>query len=166
MDIQSAAAQLVNALGNNPALVSQFAQHPYSTTAKVTGTDEHISQKDMSRIVTQVAAQASGQQLGTSDTKSLASALMGQSGGSVHQLANTLFGGGAQQAGAESGGAGGFDLSGVLGALGGSQGSQTSGGPSMAEIAAKSIAGGLAARGMAALITGAMTAGKKDGTAK
>ena len=163
MDIQSAAAQLVNALGNNPALVSQFAQHPYSTTAKVTGTDEHISQKDMSRIVTQVAAQASGQQLGTSDTKSLASALMGQSGGSVHQLANTLFGGSAQQTGA---GSGGFDLSGVLGALGGGQGSQTSGGPSMAEIAAKSIAGGLAARGMATLITGAMTAGKKDGTAK
>ena len=163
MDVQSAAAQLVSALGSNPDLLSQFAQHPYSTTAQVTGTDETISKKDMSRILTQVASQASGQQLGTSDTKSLASALMGQSGGSVHQLANTLFGGSAQQAGA---GASGFNLSGVLGALGGSQGSQTSGGPSMAEIAAKSIAGGLAARGMAALITGAMTAGKKDGTAK
>jgi hypothetical protein len=36
----------------------------------------------------------------------------------------------------------------------------------MAEIAAKSIAGGLAARGMAALITGAMAAGKKNGAGK
>ena len=164
MDVQSAASQLIKALGSNPDLVSQFAQHPYSTTAKVTGTDERISQKDMSRIITQVAAQANGQQLGTGDTKSLASALMGQSGNSVHQLAGALFGGGAQQAGA--GNAGGFDLSGVLGALGGTQGTQPSGAPSMAEIAAKSIAGGLAARGMAALITGAMAAGKKNGAGK
>ena len=60
MDVQSAASQLVKALGSNPDMLSQFAQHPYSTTAKVTGTDETISQKDMSRIITQVAAQASG----------------------------------------------------------------------------------------------------------
>jgi hypothetical protein len=160
MDIQSAAAQLVKALGSNPELVSQFAQHPYSTTAQVTGTDETISQKDMSRILTQVAAQASGQKLDTGGTKDLASALMGQSGGSVHGLANALFGGAAQQAGP----GGGFDLGSVLGALGGSP-SGSAGAPSMAEIAAKSIAGGLAARGMAALITGAMT-GKKDSAGK
>ena len=157
MDVQAAASQLIKALGSNPDMLSQFAEHPYSTTAKVTGTNENISQKDMSRILTQVAAQASGQQLGTSDTKNLASALMGQNGGSVHQLAGALFGGAAQQAGP----GGGFDLSSVLGALGGGQAS-ASGAPSMAEIAAKSIAGGLAARGMAALITGAMGAAKKD----
>ena len=157
MDVQSAAAQLISALGSNPDLVSQFAQHPYSTTASVTGTDERISQKDMSRIITQVAAQASGQQLGAGDTKDLASALMSQSGGSVHGLASALFGGGS---GAQSQGAGGLDLGGILGALGGGSASG-SGAPSMTEITAKSIAGGLAARGMAALITGAMGAGKK-----
>ena len=162
MDVQSAATQLMAALGSNPELVSQFAQHPYSTTAQVTGSNEHISQKDMSRIVTQVAAQASGQQLGTGDTKSLASALMGQSGDSVHQLASALFGSAAQAP--DEGG--GFDLSTVLGALGGGAGTQTSAGPSMAEIAAKSIAGGLAARGMAALITGAMGTAKKDQAGK
>lgn len=160
MDVQSAASQLIKALGNNPDLVSQFAQHPYSTTAKVTGTDETISQKDMSRILTQVAAQASGQELDKGGTKDLASALMSQSGGSVHQLASTLFGG-AQQ---PTGSAGGLDLGSVLGALGG--GSSSSSGPSMAEIAAKSIAGGLAARGMAALITGALTGGKGNAAGK
>lgn len=148
MDVQSAAAQLVNYLGSDPSKIAQFAQHPYSTTAKVTGTDETISQKDMSRVLTQVAAQTNGQTLGTSDTKSLASALMGQSGGSVHALANALFGGAASQPAAT-----------------GAQ-KPASAGPSMAEIAAKSIAGGLAARGMAALITGAMGAGsgQKPGT--
>lgn len=156
MDVQSVAAQLISALGSNPELVSQFAKHPYSTTASVTGTDERISQKDMSRIITQVAAQANGQKLGTSDTKDLASALMSQSGGSVHGLASALFG---NASGAQAQGAGGLDLGGVLGALGGGSGS--SGAPSMAEIAAKSIVGGLAARGMAALITGAMGSAKK-----
>ena len=161
MDISSAASQLISALGSNPDLVAQFAQHPYSTTAQVTGTDERISQKDMSRIITQVASRATGQKLGTSDTKDLASALMSQNGGSVHALASALFGGGSNT----SGNAGGFDLSGVLGSLSGA-GAGNNGAPSMAEIAAKSIAGGLAARGLAALITGAMGAGKKDASAK
>ena len=160
MDVQSAAAQLVSALGSNPDLLSQFAQHPYSTTAQVTGTDETISKKDMSRILTQVASQASGQQLDAGGTKDLTSALLGQTGGSVHGLASALFGSAAQQAGP----GGGFDLGNVLGALGGGS-SSSSGAPSMAEIAAKSIAGGLAARGMAALITGALGA-KKDGAGK
>lgn len=163
MDIQSAAAKLVSALAGNPELVSQFAQHPYSTTASVTGTDETISQKDMSRIITQVAAQASGQQLGTSDTKDLASALMGQSGGSVHALANALFGGAATGSQTTGNAAGGIDLSSVLGALGGgSSNTGSSAGPSMAEIAAKSIAGGLAARGLAALITSGMNAARQN----
>ena len=41
-------------------------------------------------------------------------------------------------------------------------GSGNSGAPSMAEIVARSIAGGLAARGMASLITGALGANKKN----
>ena len=160
MDIQSAASQLIAALGQNPELVSPFAQHPYSTTAKVTGTDETISQKDMSRIVTQVAAQASGAELDTAGTKSLASALMSQSGGSVHSLASALFGGGSQDA-SSGASAGGFDLSSILGSLSAGT-TATNGGPSMAEIAAKSIVGGLAARGMASLLTGALGLNKKS----
>lgn len=159
MDIQSVAGQLMNALGSNPELVSQLAEHPYSTTAKVTGSDETISQKDMSRVLASVAAQASGQQLGTSDTKDLASALMSQSGGSVHSLASTLFGGGAQATSGASNN-GGFDMGSLLSSLSG--GSNTAGAPSMAEIAAKSIAGAVAARGLAALITGAMNNANKQ----
>ena len=91
MDIQQVAAQLISYLGSDPDKIAQFAQHPYSTTAKVAGTDETISQKDMSRVVAQVAAQSSGQELGTDATKSLASALLGESGGSVHALTSALF---------------------------------------------------------------------------
>ena len=162
MDVQSAASQLVKALGSNPDMLSQFAKHPYSTTAKVTGTNETISKKDMSRILTQVAAQASGQKLDAGGNKYLTSALLGQNGGSVHVLANALFGGAAQQAGP----GGGFDLGSVLGSLTGGGSSNNSAGPSMAEIAAKSIAGGLAAPGMAALPTGALTGGKGNAAGK
>ena len=135
MDIQSAAAQLVSALASNPGLVSQFAQHPYSTTASVTGSDERISKADMSQVLAQVAAQVSGQQLGASDTANAASQMLDQTGGSVHSLASALFGG------ATSGSAGA---------------------PSTAEILAKSVAGALAARGMAALLTTALGTNKKN----
>lgn len=175
MDFQSVATQLISALAANPELITQFSQHPYSTTAQLTGTDETISQKDMSRVLTQIAAQAAGQSLGTADTKSIASALLGQSGGSVHELASMLFGGQTQQtASASSGAAAGFDLNSLLGVLGGmatssaqtsnanaAQGTQATG-PSMTEIAVKSIAGAVAARGLASLITGAMSQGQQQ----
>jgi len=197
VDITSAASQLMGALGNNPDLLSQFAAHPYSTTAQVTGTNETISQKDMSRIIAQLAGQATGQNLGTNDTKDLAAALLGQSGGSVHNLASMLFGGATSPAAAPqattaastsakptsgkkkrttsstsaqaaaapaaapaAANAGGFDLTSLLGSLSG--GSSNSGAPSMAEIVARSIAGGVAARGMASLITSALGANKKN----
>ena len=162
MDVSAAVSQLFSALSGNPALATQFAEHPYSTTAQVTGTQEDISQKDMSRIVTQLAAQAGGTQLDAGATKDLASALLGQSGGSVHTLASALFGGAAAQAsgaseasGAQASNAaiGGFDLSGILGMLT----EKPSGADSLAEIAAKSIAGGVASRGLAALFTGALS---------
>ena len=135
MDIQAVASQLMGFLGDNPDLIKQFVEHPYSTTAQATGTDERISQSDMSQIVTQVAAESTGQTLNIGDLSGIASTLLGQNGGSVHSLTSALFGG-AANAGAN-------------------------GGPSMADIAAKSILGGVAARGMASLITGAFGANKK-----
>lgn len=127
MDVQSVASQLIGFLGDNPNLISQFVAHPYSTTAEATGTDETISKDDMSQIVTQVAAQSMGQSLGVGDISGIASTLLGQNGGSVHALTSSLFGG-----------ANSDDFA------------------SMAELAAKSALGGLAARGAASLITGAL----------
>ena len=138
MDIQAAATQLIDYLGKNPDLVAQFAKHPYSTTATATGTDEKISKDDMSQIMTQVAAQSSGQKLGANDIASAATSLLGQSGGSVHALAGSLFGG----------------------ATSGST-TSSSAAPSMADILAKSVIGGVAARGMASIITGALGTNKK-----
>ncbi len=126
MDIQAAASQLMGFLSENPDLVSQFVQHPYSTTAEATGSDATISKDDMSQIVTQVAAQTTGQSISASDVSGIASTLLGQNGGSVHALTSTLFGGASG------------DVS------------------SMAEVAIKSALGAVVARGAADLLTGAL----------
>ncbi len=126
MDIQAVASQLMGFLSENPELVSQFVQHPYSTTAEATGSDATISKDDMSQIVTQVAAQTTGQNISSSDVSGIASTLLGQNGGSVHALTSALFGGAS---------------------------GDTS---SMAEVAIKSALGGVIARGTAELLTNAL----------
>lgn len=97
MDIQNAAKQLVNYLGQNPALITQFIEHPYSTTAKATGTDAEISKKDMSQIVTAAAALSNNQKLDMGQVAAISSALLGQNNDSVHSLTSMLFGGGTTQ---------------------------------------------------------------------
>ena len=154
MDVQAMASQLMGFLGDNPNLISQFASHPYSTTAQATHTQDTISKDDMSQILAQVAAQTTGQSFGQADIASIASNLLGQNGGSIHALANSLFGGAAaSNASAASAPAG----------------NASAGNPkpsndiaSMAQIAINSAIGGVAARGMAELIAGALGANKKQ----
>lgn len=115
MDIQQVATQLINFLGKNPELITQFIEHPYSTTAQATGSDAEISKTDMSQVVTAAAAMANNQPLPTSDVTNIASALLGQNNNSVHSLTSMLFGGGntaqaTQQAQAQTTSAGTLDL--------------------------------------------------------
>lgn len=132
MDIQSVASQLMGYLGNNPDLIGQFVQHPYSTTAAAAGTDETISKTDMSQIVTQMMAQTTGQNVAQGDIAGIASTLLGQNGGSVHALTNSIFGGASSS----------DDMA------------------SMAEIAIKSALGGVVAKGAGDLLAGIL-GGKK-----
>ncbi len=115
MDIQQTATQLINFLGKNPQLITQFIQHPYSTTAQATGSDAEISKTDMSQVVTAAAAMANNQPLPANDVANIASALLGQNNNSVHSLTSMLFGGGntaqaTQQAQAQTTSAGTLDL--------------------------------------------------------
>ena len=115
MDIQSVATQLIGFLGQNPQLIQQFIQHPYSTTAQATGSDATISREDMSQVVTAAAALSNNQQLPANDVANIASALLEQNNNSVHSLTSMLFGGGntqqaTQQAQAQTTSAGTLDL--------------------------------------------------------
>ena len=96
MDILKVASQLLDFLGNDPSLITQFIEHPYSTTAQAIGTEDEISKTDMSQVATAAAALSSNQTLDLGDIANIASALMGQNNNSVHSLTNMLFGGGTQ----------------------------------------------------------------------
>ena len=94
MDITKVAKQLLSFLGQNPQLITQFIQHPYSTTAQATGSDTQISKVDMSQILTTAAALSNNQTLPASDVANISSALLGQNNNSIHSMASMLFGGG------------------------------------------------------------------------
>ena len=94
MDITKVAKQLLAFLGQNPQLITQFIEHPYSTTAQATGSDTLPSKIDMSQILTTAAALSNNQQLPQNDVANISSALLGQNNNSIHSMASMLFGGG------------------------------------------------------------------------
>ena len=141
MDAQAVAAQLISALGENPELLSQFVEHPYSTTAQAAGTEAQISKSDMSKVLTQVAAQACGQKISSSETDKAADLLLGKSGGSIHTLAKTLFGDVSAQPASATG----------------------QNGTSVAEILAKSVMAAAAAHGVSTLLSGFLGSKKGEG---
>ena len=86
------ASTLIKFLASNPELITQFLNHPYSTTQQATGASQQLSQTDMSEVVTAAAAMSTGQNVDMSNLAGVASTLLAQNGGSVHQLTNALFG--------------------------------------------------------------------------
>lgn len=96
MDILSIASQLMGATSQDTSLLSQFLEHPYSTTQQVTGADEMLNKTDMSQVLTALAAMTGGQQkadtLDTNSIATLASTLLGKNDNSIHGLTNMLFG--------------------------------------------------------------------------
>ncbi len=96
------ASQLIGFLGSNPQLITQFLDHPYSTVQQATGSEVQLSQSDMSEVVTAAAAMSTGQSIDFGNLASVASALLGQNGNSVHQLTNALFGTSQQAATVQS----------------------------------------------------------------
>ena len=96
MDMLGIAQQLMGATSQNPTLLGQFLDHPYSTTQQVTGASQQLDKTDMSQVLTALAAMTGGQQkpeqLDSNSIANLASQLLGQSNNSVHGLTNMLFG--------------------------------------------------------------------------
>jgi hypothetical protein len=86
------ASTLIQFLASNPELITQFLNHPYSTTQQATGASQQLSQTDMSEVVTAAAAMSTGQNVDMSNLAGVASTLLAQNGGSVHALTNALFG--------------------------------------------------------------------------
>ena len=96
MDIQAIVQQLVGQVAQNPDLLSGLMQHPYSTIGNVTG-NENVSKEEASQVVAATSALATGQAVDFGNLASMASGLLADNGGSVHELANSLLGSGSSQ---------------------------------------------------------------------
>ena len=96
MDIQELVKMLAGNAANNPDLLGSLMQHPYSTVGNLTN-NENVSSEEASQAVTAMAALAGGQNVDFGNLASVASQLLADNGGSVHNLANALLGSGAQQ---------------------------------------------------------------------
>ncbi|MBQ9058164.1 MAG: hypothetical protein IJ125_03150 [Atopobiaceae bacterium] len=122
MDILSIAQQLLGSMQSNPQQITNFVEHPYSTTQQVTGMSAQPSKVDMSQIMTAVAAlmgtgsqqQAQTQGLDISNIAAAASGLLGQNNNSVHSLASSLFNVPQVSAASNATAGGGFDLSSLV----------------------------------------------------
>ena len=94
MDIQDLVQLLVGSTEENPDLLGNLMQHPYSTIGNLTD-NENVSKEEASQAVTAMAALAGGQQVDFSSLGAVASQLLAGNGDSVHALADALLGSGA-----------------------------------------------------------------------
>lgn len=91
MASQDIVQQLVSSVVANPQLMSNLAEHPYSTVSQATGQEE-VSRDEVSQALAAVSALASGQQIDFGNLASIAASLLADNGGSAHALAQSLFG--------------------------------------------------------------------------
>lgn len=106
MATQDIVQQLLGVVAQNPSILTNLMEHPYSTVKEVTGQEE-VSREQAAEVVTATTALASGQAIDFNNISQMASQLLGNNDNSVHTLANSLLGnalaGGEQQANTTSG---------------------------------------------------------------
>lgn len=96
MDIQGIVQMLAGEVAKNPSMLTSMLAHPYSTIGNATGND-NVSKEEASQVVTAMSALAGGNAIDFSNLAGMASTMLAQNGGSVHQLANALLGSGSPQ---------------------------------------------------------------------
>lgn len=92
MATQDIVQQLIQSVLSNPQLLTSLMEHPYSTIGNLTN-NNNVSKEEASQVVAATSALAAGQQVDFGNLAGLASQLLGQSNGSVHDLASGLLGG-------------------------------------------------------------------------
>ena len=93
--------QVLSSVTQNPSLLSNMVDHPYSTIGNITN-NNNVSKEEASQVVTALAQLAGGQSVNTNNIGTLASQLLGQNNNSVHSLSSSLLGsllGGGQSSG-------------------------------------------------------------------
>ena len=87
---QDIVQQLIGSVVSNPDLFSSLVEHPYSTLSEVTGIEE-VSKEEASEAVAVVSLLGNGQSLDFGNLAEIASILLSENGGSVHEMASNLL---------------------------------------------------------------------------
>ncbi|MBE6470372.1 MAG: hypothetical protein E7000_01495 [Coriobacteriaceae bacterium] len=87
---------LAGEVAKNPQMLTSLLEHPYSTIGNATN-NNNVSKDEASQVVTAMSQLACGSAVDFNNLASMASGLLGQNSGSVHQLANALLGSGSTQ---------------------------------------------------------------------
>jgi hypothetical protein len=96
MNIESIVQQLAGEVAKNPQILTSLLNHPYSTIANATDNND-VTKEEASQVVTAMSQLACGSAVDFGSLASMASGLLGENSGSVHQLANSLLGAGSPQ---------------------------------------------------------------------
>ena len=96
MNIESVVQLLAGQVAQNPQMLTSLLEHPYSTIGNATN-NNNVSKDEASQVVTAMSQLACGSAVDFGSLASMASGLLGQNNGSVHQLANSLLGAGSSQ---------------------------------------------------------------------
>ena len=96
MNIESVVQLLAGEVAKNPQMLTNLLQHPYSTIGNATNND-NVSKDEASQVVAAMSQLAGGNSVDFGGLAAMASGLLGQNNGSVHQLANSLLGSGSTQ---------------------------------------------------------------------
>ena len=93
MDTMSMIKNLMGSVMQNPDLLNNLAEHPYSTIREANGIEEEIPRDQASQVLAAFANLASPGATDLTGLSGMASSLLANNGNSVHALASSLFGG-------------------------------------------------------------------------
>ncbi|MDO4399631.1 MAG: hypothetical protein Q4D27_01630 [Coriobacteriia bacterium] len=96
MNIENVVQLIAGQVAQNPQMLTSLLEHPYSTIGNATN-NNNVSKDEASQVVAAMSQLACGSAVDFGSLASMASGLLGQNGGSVHQLANSLLGAGSTQ---------------------------------------------------------------------
>ena len=95
LDTMSMIKNLIGGVMQDPSLLGNLSEHPYSTIRQTSGIEEEISRDQASQVLAAFANLASPGSTDLTGLSNLASGMLASNGNSVHSLAASLFGGAA-----------------------------------------------------------------------
>ncbi len=91
MNMQDIVGQIAQQAIQNPQVLTDLMNHPYSSVKQVTG-EQEVSRDEVSQVLAGVSGLASGNKVDFANLAGIASQLLAANDGSAHTMATSLLG--------------------------------------------------------------------------